>query len=254
VPDGRNRASRRRAERRRATLLVAALLAAVGVALGLLLDRGSSPSSHEPITTKALPPSAAERHASRSLVRAAEKVGFHAMTAQGTGVIESKPAAAARRPYSRYLLPVGSRAPVFSLRTPEGGAISLRRLRGKTVLLEFFATWCPQCNAEASHLERLYRSLPHSRFAFVSVNADSENAASVFAFHRFYGLTFPAVLDPGSKPGSFKSQGSAGTLTVHFGVKAYPTFYVIDTDGRVAWRSDGEQPDALLRQELERAR
>ena len=66
------------------------------------------------------------------------------------------------------------------------------------MLLEFFATWCPHCNAEAPHLRRLYSSLKKTRYAFVSVNADGEGSDSepVFAYHRYYGLRFPALLDP----------------------------------------------------------
>ena len=78
------------------------------------------------------------------------------------------------------------------------------------MLLEFFATWCPHCNAEAPHLQRLYASLPKSRYAFASVNADGEDAASVFAYHRYYGLSFPALLDPSGTPGNFHKPGAGG--------------------------------------------
>jgi hypothetical protein len=61
------------------------------------------------------------------------------------------------------------------------------------------------------------------------------------------------VLDPGPVPGNFHKQGSPGPVTTSYGLQAYPTFYVIDGHGRITWRSDGEQPDALLRQELARA-
>jgi len=157
------------------------------------------------------------------------------------------------QPAAKGLLPVGSVAPAFRLRTPAGAPLSLASLRGKTVLLELFATWCPHCTAEAPHLKAMYAKLPHDRYAFVSVNADSEDAASVLAYHIWFGLPFPALLDPGTDPGTFHKAGSPGPVSKQYKVKLYPTFYVIDPAGKVAWSANGEQPDALLLQELRQA-
>ena len=84
-------------------------------------------------------------------------------------------------------------------------------------------------------------------------NADGEDPASVFAYHRYYGLSFPALLDPSSTQGNFHKPGAGGPVTTRYGIGAYPTFYVIDPNGRITWRSDNEQPDALLRRELRQA-
>ena len=213
-----------------------------------LVEHRASPAVAPPAT-----PSAADRDAPAALVAAANAVGFHPTTEPGVGEIESRPASAAGSPTSTVLLPVGSTAPNFTLKTPQGQSISLSDYRGKAVLLEFFATWCPHCNAEAPHLRRLYSALPKSKIAFVSVNADGESAPSVFAFHRYYGLAYPALVDPSSHPGSFDNPGTAGTVSSQYGVESFPTFYVLSPKGRIVWRSDGEQPDALLRQLLERS-
>ena len=221
------------------------LFVGVAIAAGVLLATHSSPAS-PPARSVA----AADLKAPSSLVKAANKVGFVPTTEPGVGLIEGQPASEASPPSNRSLLRVGTTAPGFRLRTPQGQRVNLQSLRGKTVLLEFFATWCPHCNAEAPHLRQLYSSLTKRRYAFVSVNADGEDAASVFAYHRYYGLRFPALLDPSSHPGTFSSPGSAGPVTMKYAVEDYPTFYILDTKGRVAWRSDGEQPDALIRREL----
>jgi hypothetical protein len=85
------------------------------------------------------------------------------------------------------------------------------------------------------------------------MNADGEDAASVFAYHRYFGLGFPALLDPSANPGSFHDPGAAGRVTTTYRVRSFPTFYVLDPKGVIRWASDGEQPDALLRQELRHA-
>jgi len=221
------------------------LIILVTIVVGVLLATRSSPKAAPPAAA-----SASDRNAPASLVAAADAVGFHPTTEPGTGEIEGQPASAAQPPENANLLPVGSTAPAFTLSTPQGQKVSLAGYRGKAVLLEFFATWCPHCNAEAPHLHRLYASLPKSKVAFVSVNADGETGPSVFAFHRYYGLQYPALVDPSAHPGSFNTQGEAGPVTTSYRVVDFPTFYVIDPQGRIAWRSDGEQPDALLVDEL----
>ena len=129
---------------------------------------------------------------------------------------------------------------------PDGKLVTLSQFRGKTVFLEFFATWCPHCQAEAPHLLRLYNSLPASNVVFLSVNGDSEDAASIHAFTRHFGLPWGAYLDPGAPAGSFSQQGGIGPVSRSYGLALFPTFYIIDARGRIAWRADREQPDSLI--------
>lgn len=241
---------RPQSEQTRLVLLgTATLVAVVAVIVGVVLaTRSTTPS----VAAPARPP-ASDLDAPKSLVQAADAVGFHPTTEPGVGLMEGKPASAVAPPSNPDLLRVESFAPGFTLKTPQGQSVSLSQYRGKVVLLEFFATWCPHCNAEAPHLRKLYASLPKGVYSFVSVNADGETAPSVFAFHRYYGLQYPALVDPSSQPGSFNAQGAAGRITNAYRVVSYPTFYIVGPQGRIAWRSDGEQPDALLRQELVKA-
>jgi thiol-disulfide isomerase/thioredoxin len=219
----------------------------VAVAVGGVLARSSSPPGRFVTIPKA------DRAAPRSLVVAAEKVGFHPLTTSGVGQVEDQPASTASPPLTGDLLPVGSRAPAFTARTPAGKVVRLADLKGKAVLLDFFATWCPHCAAESPHLQKLFASLDPKKVAFVAVDANGEDAASVFAYHVYYGLGFPAVLDPSAHAVTFPKHGHMGPISKSYKVAEYPTFYVLDPAGRIVWRSDGEQPDALLRNELQTA-
>jgi hypothetical protein len=100
---------------------------------------------------------------------------------------------------------------------------------------------------------QIYAGLPRRQYAVVAVNADGEDAASVLAYHIYFGFPFPAVLDPSSHPGSFHQPGSPGPVSSSYRVGLFPTFYIVDPHGRIAWRAHGEQPDALLLRELRRA-
>jgi peroxiredoxin len=226
------------------------LLALVGVfialvVVGVLLAHSSSKPRVVTIPK-------ADRNASPALIRAAQRVNFHPPKLDGVGKIEDEPASAAKI-LTKGLLPIGAHAPDFTLRTPTGTRVGLRDLRGKAVLLEFFATWCSHCNAEAPHLKELYAKLPRSKVAFVSIDGNSDDAASVLAYHIWYGLPFPALLDQAGRTVTFPEHGPIGPVSRKYGISLWPTFYVLDPRGRVTWRSAGEQPDALLARELRRA-
>ena len=161
----------------------------------------------------------ADRNASPALLRAAQAVGF--LPARKGDGVENGPIGDAP-PIPSGLLPVGSVAPAFTLRTPSGTPVSLRSLRGKAVLLEFFATWCPHCAAEAPHLRRLARSLPAKDFAVAAVNGDSEDAASILAYHVYFGLPFPALVDHGSRSVTWPVHGPIGPVSSRYRRESVP--------------------------------
>jgi thiol-disulfide isomerase/thioredoxin len=228
--------------------IVLVALVGVTVTIGAVLATGRG---RGPLRVVTIP--LADRGAAPALLRAAEAVGFEPRAGAGAGQVESDPLVNAYASTGGSLLRVGAPAPSFSLRTPTGVRVGLRGLRGRAVLLEFFATWCPHCAAEAPHLQRLYASLPHSAVSFLGINADGETAPSVLAYHIYFGLGFPVLLDPGVRPGSFSSPGSPGAVSASYRVQAFPTFYVLDRAGRVSWAGQGEQSDLVLRRELQRA-
>ena len=140
---------------------------------------------------------------------------------------------------SEKLLRVGSAAPAFAL--PDSA-------RGRAYLLEFCSTWSSSCAVQSRALNRLA-----ARFAVVSINADSEDAASVAAFRRFHDLRYPILVDPGEKTVHFPTHGPRGPLAARYHVTHFPTFYVVDRAGRIAWRETGVKSRALLAQRLREA-
>jgi peroxiredoxin len=237
--------------RRRRWLLLAMLGALVAVVVVAVVAAVSS----SPPPKRTLTISKEDRNAPVALRRAAAAVGFQPIEANGTGTVENEPAGAARVPLGTDLLAVGTKAPPFTLSTPAGRSVSLADYRGKAVLLEFFATWCPHCAAEAPHLRVLSGKLPPAKFGVVSVDGSNADAASIYAYHVYFGLPYPALVDPapGEPAVTFPQHGTPGKVSKAYGVAYVPTFYVIDPQGRITWRGDGEQPDALLERELRRA-
>ena len=100
-----------------------------------------------------------------------------------------------------YALQEGSAAPGFQLPTLAGERADLASFRGKVVVLNFWATWCPPCVAEMPSLERLHRSLGPEGLAVVTVSTD-EDREILEEFVTRHGLTLPVLLDPGGQVAS----------------------------------------------------
>jgi cytochrome c biogenesis protein CcmG, thiol:disulfide interchange protein DsbE len=116
----------------------------------------------------------------------------------------------------------GSKAPAFSLPRLQGsGHISLASFRGKTVVLNFFASWCAPCKEEAPALESIWR---HNRSENVVVlGIDSgDSRGSARRFLGAHGVTYPIAFDPDEK----LAQGP-------YSLPGLPVTYVINPAGRV---------------------
>jgi peroxiredoxin len=93
----------------------------------------------------------------------------------------------------------GLPAPAFSLPVLGGESeLSLESLRGKVVLVNFWATWCKPCEDEMPAMENLYRTLGSRGFELVAISVDDDRLA-VEEFVDRLGLSFPILLDPGKR-------------------------------------------------------
>jgi peroxiredoxin len=109
----------------------------------------------------------------------------------------------------------------FSLPRPEGSRFTLSEQRGKIVLVNFWATWCPPCLEELPAMERLWRRHKDEGFVLVAISLDADPAKvpPYVAAHRF---TFPIAVDPKM------------AVAEKYGVRALPSSFVIDRDGTMA--------------------
>lgn len=138
-----------------------------------------------------------------------------------------------------YALRPGSEVPALRLPSLAGGETSLGSHRGKVVLLNFWATWCPPCVAEMPSLERLHRALGPEGLAVVTVSTD-ESETDLRQFVARYGLTLPVLLDPG---------GRAAASQYH--TTGYPETFLLDRDGRLLEHTVGpaewDEPQRIAR-------
>lgn len=118
--------------------------------------------------------------------------------------------------------------PDFTLSDMDGEPHSLSDYRGKVVMLNFWATWCPPCKREMPSMERLYSKLKDRGFEVVAVN-QFEDPDLVFEFTGRLSLppTFPILFDRDSRVAEI------------FKVRGLPTTYLLDKEGNIRYRAIG---------------
>lgn len=114
----------------------------------------------------------------------------------------------------------GFLAPDFTLDTLDGGQVTLSELRGKIVIINLWATWCPPCRAETPALEKSYEQYKDSGVVLLGVNlTDQDSVSEVESFVQEFKLTYPILLD---------RDGSVSTL---YQLRGLPTTYFVNRAG-----------------------
>ncbi|RST77125.1 TlpA family protein disulfide reductase [Siminovitchia acidinfaciens] len=130
----------------------------------------------------------------------------------------------------------GKLAPDFELATLSGETVKLSDYRGKKVILNFWATWCPPCRAEMPHMQSFYEKNKDKGIEIVAVNLTSmdNGKMQIDKFKKEYGLTFDILLD---EDGDIGMQYQAFTI---------PTSYIIDTNGKIAQKIVGPMDEPTM--------
>jgi cytochrome c biogenesis protein CcmG, thiol:disulfide interchange protein DsbE len=123
--------------------------------------------------------------------------------------------------------PAGSAAKPFSFQM-DGKQVALSDLRGKVVILNFWATWCPPCVDETPSLVALQRQIAPKGATVIGIDLDDDPKAYT-RFVQTYGLDFPTYRDPSRK------------IAEEYGTYMYPETYIIDRRGRIARKIVGGQ-------------
>nr|WP_028594444.1 TlpA disulfide reductase family protein [Paenibacillus assamensis] len=123
----------------------------------------------------------------------------------------------------------GNLAPDFELKTLEGESIKLSDYRGKKVILNMWATWCPPCRVEMPDMQKIYDNYKDENVTILAVNMTQteKNVDNIPTFLDEMGITFPVALDP------------KGEIALIYQSYMLPTSYVIDSNGIIQQKITG---------------
>ncbi len=156
----------------------------------------------------------------------------------GAGLLWFTLAAYAQRP-GEGLTPIADapQAPDFHLTDSEGIEHRLADYRGRVVIVNFWATWCPPCREEMPSMQRAWEQLQAEDIMMLAINV-GEDEDTIFQFTANYPVEFPLLMDLDSK------------VTGEWPVRGLPTTFVVDPRGRLVYRAIGgrEWDDTVILQ------
>jgi thiol-disulfide isomerase/thioredoxin len=134
----------------------------------------------------------------------------------------------------------GKTAPELSLTDLKGKPVTLSSLKGKTVLLDFWTTWCAPCRADGPALEKLFRKYGEKDLMIIGISV-SEEREMVEKFLNEHPHTYPIALT------------TENEMPLPYQISVFPTYIVIDRDGTVTAAVSGDKGFGDLRKLLKKA-
>ncbi|MEG8946441.1 peroxiredoxin family protein [Rosettibacter firmus] len=139
-----------------------------------------------------------------------------------------------RGPYPPNYVPAAQRnsvlAPDFALPTTDGKVLRLSDYRGKVVIIDFWATWCPPCRKGIPDLIDIKKKYGSKGVEIIGVSVDTDTKPEVIPFIKEKGINYPVVY------------GNQNVYMQYGGIRAIPTTFVIDKEGKIVASYEGLVP------------
>ncbi|MBC8470491.1 MAG: TlpA family protein disulfide reductase [Planctomycetes bacterium] len=134
----------------------------------------------------------------------------------------------------------GKPAPAFALQDLNGKNVSLADLRGKVVVLDFWATWCPPCVKEIPHFVELHEQYKDKGVEIVGISLDQAGVSVVKAFVQKYQIKYPIMMTDGKIDKAFG------------GILSIPTTFLIDSAGNITKKYVGYNDKAVFEADIKK--
>lgn len=123
-------------------------------------------------------------------------------------------------------MPPGVAAPEFTLQDHDGNTHKLSDYKGKVIVVNFWATWCPPCREEMPAMQRAWEVIQNENMMMLAIDV-GEDEDTVFEFTANYPVDFPLLMDRDS------------SVTRDWSVSGLPTTYIVDPEGNIVYRAIG---------------
>jgi len=131
-------------------------------------------------------------------------------------------------------------APDFTLTDLEGNSLTLSQFKGKVIILNFWATWCPPCRREIPDFVELYEKYKDEGLLIIGVSLDRDGKRLVRQFSQEYKIDYPIVF------------ADSKVTRDYGGIRAIPASFIIDKEGSIKEKYVGYQPRATFEEAIKK--
>jgi peroxiredoxin len=143
-------------------------------------------------------------------------------------ILHSATAVAASNIHTLTKVPGNPDAPEFNLEDQDGNFLKMSDYKGKVVIVNFWATWCPPCRKEMPSMQRAWEVLQKEDIVMLAINV-GEDSDQIFSFTAEYPVEFPLIMDKDS------------SVVRQWKVRGLPTTYIVNPAGQIVYQAIGDR-------------